>query len=233
MTTRIKPEKTVRFEARNGVWLELHLGDCLDLLPGIGDVDAVITDPPYGIDYSPKYGRRRMPDGSWLQPKEMPQIIGDDQDFDPVPLLDFPIVVMWGANHYAHRLTHNGKWLVWDKRCRVIPSRNQADCEMAWVNKYGAARIFYHMWDGMLRDSERDIARVHPTQKPVRVMAWCMEQASVTTDAIVLDPYMGSGTTGIACLRTGRNFIGIEKDARYFKVACDRIRNELDGKLLY
>ena len=206
--------------------------DCLEVLPTLQGVDAVVTDPPYGIDYSPKYGPRRMPDGSWLPPKEMPQIIGDDQDFDPAPLLNFPIVVLWGANHYAHRLTHNGKWLVWDKRCQVIPPRNQADCEMAWVSKYGAARVLYHMWDGMVRDSERDTPRIHPTQKPVAVMCWCMEQSEVPIGATVLDPYAGSGTTAIACIRTGRKCISIEIDPHYFDIMCDRIRRELQQQTL-
>jgi site-specific DNA-methyltransferase (adenine-specific) len=207
--------------------VELYCGDCVEIMPLLSHVQAVVSDPPYGIDYSPKYGRRKMPDGTWLEPKEMPAIIGDDQDFDPAHMLDFPIVALWGANHYAHRLPHNGKWLVWDKRCQVIPPRNQADCEMAWINKYGAARILYHMWDGMVRDSERDTPRVHPTQKPVMVMGWMMDQAKVPEGAVVCDPYMGSGTTGIACIRTGRKFVGIEKDPEHFKTACERIKREL------
>ena len=84
----------------------------------------------------------------------------------------------------------------------------------------------------MLKDSERGEQRVHPMQKPVVLMAWTMEQCKVPIGATVLDPYMGSGTTGLACLRTGRNYVGIERDARHYKTACDRIAHELDGALL-
>jgi hypothetical protein len=80
---------------------------------------------------------------------------------------------------------------------------------------------------------ERDTPRVHPTQKPVVVMGWCMEQAGVPEGATVCDPYMGSGTTGIACLRTNRNFVGIEKDPEHFKNACARLEAECNqGALL-
>lgn len=232
MTPELAERVVIRRFLRGHLSATLYLGDCLEILPQLEGVDALVSDPPYGIDYSPKYGRRRMPDGSWLEPKEMPQIIGDAEDFQPAHLLNFPIVALWGENHYAHRLPHNGKWLVWDKRCQVIPPRNQADCEMAWLNKYGSARMLYHMWDGMVRDSERDASRVHPTQKPVIVMAWTMEQSKIPKGATVLDPYMGSGTTGIACMRTGRHFIGIELDAAHYKTACDRFERELDGVLL-
>jgi site-specific DNA-methyltransferase (adenine-specific) len=221
----------IRFVGKNS-WCELYHADCRDVLPTLTCIDAMVSDPPYGIDYANPHGRRRMPDGTWRHFDGGKKILGDDQDFNPAPLLNFPIVVLWGANHYSHRLTHNGKWLVWDKRCQVIPPRNQSDCEMAWVNKYGAARVLYHMWDGMVRDSERDTPRVHPTQKPVVVMAWSMDQAKIPVGATVLDPYMGSGTTGIACIRTGRNFIGIELDSGHYKTACERIRREIEDALL-
>lgn len=210
----------------------LYLGDCLAIMPQLEAVDALVSDPPYGIDYALSAGNHTMPDGSkrWYPAAE--EIEGNAEDFDPAPLLKYPIVALWGANHYAHRLPHNGKWLVWDKRCQVIPPRNQADCEMAWLNKYGAARMLYHMWDGMVRDSERDTPRVHPTQKPVVVMAWMMEQAKVPEGATVLDPYMGSGTTGVACWRTNRNFVGIEKDPKHFASAVARLEREANQGVL-
>jgi len=241
-TDTLPPETPAEAKSGGGVVLQrlvrghlsatLYLGDCLEILPTLEGVDALVSDPPYGIDYANPHGRRKMPDGSWRHFDGGKKIIGDDQDFNPAPLLNFPIVVLWGANHYAHRLTHNGKWLVWDKRCQVIPPRNQADCEMAWVSKYGAARVLYHMWDGMVRDSERDTPRVHPTQKPVVVMGWCMDQAQVPEGATVCDPYMGSGTTGVACLRTNRNFVGIEKEPEHFKAALARLEAECNQGVL-
>jgi site-specific DNA-methyltransferase (adenine-specific)/modification methylase len=209
----------------------LYHGDCLEILPRLEGVDAVITDPPYGINYRHDYARRKMPNGSWMKRTSMPAVYGDDHEFDPTPLLDFSLVLLWGANHYAHRLPHNGKWLIWDKRCQIVPPRNQADCEIAWLSKYGSARIFYHLWDGMVKDSERGETRVHPTQKPVAVMKWCIEQAGMPET--ILDPFMGSGTTGVACMQLGRKFIGIEIERKYFDISCKRIEEAQRQLCLY
>lgn len=96
---------------------------------------------------------------------------------------------------------------------------------MAWTNKKGVARVFRHQWDGMMRASERGVARVHPTQKPVELMKWCLQQ--IPDAKAILDPYMGSGTTGVASVIMGRQFIGIELDPGYFDVACKRIMEAL------
>ena len=139
--------------------------------------------------------------------------------------------VLWGANHYASRLPDSAAWLVWDKRGGTAEN-NLSDCELAWCNVGGSARLKMHMWNGLCRDSEIG-EHLHPTQKPVVVMAWAMDKAKVPEGATVLDPYMGSGTTGIACLRTNRNFIGIERDAEHFKTACARLERECNqGALL-
>ena len=106
---------------------------------------------------------------------------------------------------------------------------NLADCELAWCNVGGSARLKRHLWMGLCRDSEIG-SHLHPTQKPVVVMAWAMDKAKIPQGATVLDPYMGSGSTGIACLRTGRNFIGVERDATHYKTACDRFAQECDGR---
>jgi len=195
----------------------------LYILPTLSGIDAVVADPPYGISYEITAGMHMMPSGKRRWYPGADSVIGNDKEFDPAPYLTYPLVVLWGANHFAHNLPHNGKWLIWDKRCGVIPQRTQADCELAWCNKYGAARVFRHMWDGMVRDSERETPRVHPTQKPVELMTWCMGQASIPKGATVLDPFMGSGTTGVACIRTGRKFVGIEIDENYAAIARRRI----------
>jgi len=203
---------------------QLFLGDALTVMGQLeaGSVQAVIADPPYGIDYAPRYGRRKLPNGLWMQPQVMPGVIGDKQDFDPTPFVAFPLVILWGANHYAHKLPHRGRWLVWDKRCQIVPSRNQSDCEIAWCSKVGADRIFYHLWDGMVKASEQGEKRLHPTQKPVRVMQWCL---SFAPDAeTILDPFMGSGSTGVAAMIEGRKFIGIEISEEYCAIARSRIQ---------
>lgn len=197
----------------------LHLGDCREILPTLGKVDAVVTDPPYGISYKSPSGRGQTERGDY------PVIEGDDEPFDPSPFLGFDQVVLFGANHYADKLPPSAKWLVWDKRDGVTPNNN-SDCELAWVKNGGSARLIRHLWNGMLKASERDDRRVHPTQKPVAVMEWILQQATVPGDTI-LDPFMGSGTTGVAAVRLARGFIGIEIDRTYFEIALRRVSEAL------
>lgn len=200
----------------------LYCADCLAVMPQLEGVDAVVTDPPYGVDIMLHPADIHVKSRACVG-REYAPVIGNEQPFDPLPWCKWPIAVLWGANHYAHKLPHNGKWLIWDKRGNVTPSRNQADCELAWINRYGAARIMYHVWDGMIKASERGEQRTHPTQKPVAVMRWSIDQAEIPEDALVLDPFMGSGTTGVACVKTGRRFIGIEISEEYCAIAKRRI----------
>lgn len=197
----------------------LYNADCLDILPTLGKVDAVITDPPYGVRYSPSQNTAT----SWGPKTFVGSVVvaGDDRPFDPSPFLAFPVVVLCGGNHYANRLPASSEWVIWDKR-DGLSSNDFADCEMIWTNSSGVARIYRHYWNGALRASERGEARVHPTQKLVSLMAWLIEQYTQPGD-LVLDPFMGSGTTGVACVRTGRRFIGIEISEQYFKIAQRRI----------
>lgn len=206
----------------------LILADCLDVLPIA--CDAVMTDPPYGHSWSgvnstAKGGR------NWTR-RRAEKIIGHDEPYDPAPILALDVpTVLWGANHYASRLPDSPAWLVWDKRGGTAEN-NLSDCELAWCNVGGSARLKMHMWNGLCRDSEIGV-HLHPTQKPVVVMAWAMDKAKIPAGATVLDPYMGSGTTAIACIRTGRKFVGIEKDVKHFETACERVANELaQGVLL-
>lgn len=202
----------------------LYLGDCLEVLPTLALVDAVITDPPYGISYSPGGGGK----GAFGKPVHKrftgaDVVRGDDRPFDPNPfILLAPKVILWGANHYAHRLNPSPSWLIWDKR-EQESTLSFADCEMAWTNLGGQARIFRHLWNGVAKASEVGESRVHPTQKPVALMTWCMKQAG--NPGSVVDPFMGSGTTGIAAVKAGARFIGMEIDPKHFDTACQRIEN--------
>ena len=204
----------------------LYLGDCLAILPTLEPVDALVTDPPYGIGYSPAAGGGGITDRNGHRYEKRftgdDLVIGDDRPFDPAHLIGIaPTTVLWGGNHYANKLPSSSGWLIWDKR-RGTTRNDFADCELAWTDRPVVARILPHLWNGMLRDSERGEERIHPTQKPVAVMEWCLRE---TTDlgAIVLDPYMGSGTTGVACAKLGRKFIGVEIEEKYFDIACRRI----------
>ena len=201
----------------------LYLGDCLTILPEL-QAEAVISDPPYGIGYSPSGGGK----GAFGKPvykrfTGRDVVRGDDRPFDPIHLLGIaPKTILWGANHYADKLPASPSWLIWDKR-EAESTLKFADCEMAWTNLGGQARIFRHLWNGVAKASEVGEPRVHPTQKPIALMTWCIKQAG--TPASILDPYMGSGTTGIAAVKAGASFIGVEIDPSHFATACQRIEN--------
>ena len=201
-------------------WVTIYHGDCREILPELPKVDLVLTDPPYGVpvmvDGSFYGGKGRAANGRAYTP-----VVGNEEDFDPTVALSVGNHhILWGANHYAHKLPHIGRWLVWDKRCQQQPTRTQADCELAWCSDYGAARMFYHVWDGMIKDSERGIKRQHPTQKPVVLMGWCL---TFYPDAIaILDPYMGSGSTLVAAKKHNRHCIGIEIEEKYCEIAAKR-----------
>ncbi len=195
----------------------LYLGDCLEILPTLPKVDAVITDPPYGIGEAAGKNASRM---QLAKPKDYGN---DSWDNEPISLALLSMVtdagnhaIIFGGNYYP--MPAASKWLVWDK----LNSGDFADCELAWTNLPGAVRIFRHMWNGMIRDSERG-ERVHPTQKPVALMRWCLQQAG--NPKSVIDPFMGSSPVGIACHEIGAFYFGIEREPKYFDIACERIEN--------
>lgn len=194
----------------------LILGDCLAVMPHLaGYYDAIISDPPYGIGYNPSTHTNTK----W---KDVKGIVGDDAPFDPAPLLGHvETVVLFGANNFASRLPDSRHWIAWDKRPGMKPM-SFSDCELAWCSVPGPARMIRHTWSGALRASERR-EHWHPTQKPVEVMRQIIEHLTDSGD-VVLDPYMGSGTTGVAAVRSERYFLGIEVDQRWFKKACLRLR---------
>ena len=211
----------------------LYLGSNSEILPTLEQCDACITDPPYGIGESSKkvasrgkkFGSRvdgKNTKGTFIAPVDYGTFSWDDKapskEEIAACIASARRSIIFGGNYFD--LPPTAKWLVWDK----INSGDFADCELAWTNVPGAVRNFRHMWNGMLRDSERRSPRVHPTQKPIAVMGWCIEQAGKSEDIqTIIDPYMGSGTTGVAAITLGRQFIGIERDERYFKIACRRI----------
>lgn len=207
----------------------IYLGDCLEILPTLPKVDAVITDPPYGISYTHSGGGGLFQkDGTRLATKfGNTPIHGDDAPFDPAPILSISNrFCMWGANHYATRIPAEAghRWLVWDKGFNEVPTKSFSHCELAWLNQYGALRMKKHVWDGCFRQGvSNKIPRAHPTEKPVEVMEWCLSFFDGAD--VICDPYMGVGTTGRACLRNGRKFIGIEIEPKYFDIACRRIED--------
>jgi len=210
---------------RDGI--TLYCGDCLEILPEIGAVDAVITDPPYGVsndcDYTRFTGGQRK-NATLPQGRVHQAIEGDDKPFDPAPWLDFPHVVLWGANNFSERLPQ-GAWFVWDKKNEGLEGKFMSDCEVAWRKGGVGVFMFRHVWDGFNRATERG-EHHHPSQKPVALMEWCIERHPKAN--VILDPYMGSGTTGVACVRLGKQFVGIEKEDAHFATAVKRIDAALD-----
>jgi site-specific DNA-methyltransferase (adenine-specific)/modification methylase len=200
----------------------LYLGDCRDILPTLGKVDAVVTDPPYGIGYkhSGKSG------GRWHRINTKP-IINDDKPFDPSHLFDeFNNCLVWGADHFYKRLPDEGRWLAWNKLGNLPPMGDSfGNAEFAFHNVKGKADVCSITWKGFIRvgSGEQGDRRDHPSQKPIALMRWCIAQVGAAQ--IILDPYMGSGTTGVAVVQSGRKFIGIEIDPEYFDIACKRIED--------
>jgi site-specific DNA-methyltransferase (adenine-specific) len=193
----------------------LYLGDCRDILPALS-VDAIISDPPYGIAHvkgAGGYGKHNR--------RNIRPVANDHEPFDPAHLLGFPHVLLWGANHYAARLPH-GRWRAWDKLAGLAEFDSFSDVEFAWRNGRGKDRIFSHMWKGVCQATEAGDERDHPTQKPVALMKWCIAELPAECRTIC-DPYMGSGTTGVAAVKMDRDFIGIELEPDHFDTACRRI----------
>ena len=188
----------------------LMLGDCREILPTLGKVDAVVTDPPYGI------GFKQRTTGI--------KIIGDDVAFDPSPL--FAVCdefFIWGANHFTHDLPRCGQFHVWLKRAvEVAAPKTYSDCEIAWHSHSTSTKCIRMISDGCIRQGvDHGIVRLHPSQKPQEVMEWSL--GFVPNAHVILDPFMGSGTTGVACVKLGRKFIGIEISEEYFDISCRRI----------
>lgn len=195
----------------------LILGDCIEVMPTLGRFDAVVTDPPYGIGAAASsfIGAKKRTNA-----KASPRDYGDKQwDKEPADLSHFPLEtpsIIWGGNFLD--LPNTKKWLIWDKK---NDGMGLADCEMAWTNLVGAIRIIRHEWAGFRMGKEQGHERHHPTQKPIAVMEWCLTHVPNATT--ILDPFMGSGTTLVACQRMGRMGTGIEIDPEYWTVACERV----------
>ena len=193
----------------------LYHGDCLEILPALdlSGVALVLTDPPYGMDYKPLRGG----DGSrrWAE-----GVRGDAEKFDPAHLLTYGRCILWGANWYADALPPSGGWIVWDKTPKGVKKGFYAShAELAWTNCCSSVRKFSLQWGGEARDGE---PHLHPTQKPVGLMRWLLQEFTEPGD-LILDPYMGSGPVAEACRDTGRRYIGIELEERYCAAAVKRL----------
>ena len=214
----------MRTEIGNAI---LYFGDCAEILPELTGIDAVVTDPPYGIGESAGKNKSRGKLG-------VAKDYGND-DWDDEPVSDSTIALMmskakwqiiFGGNYYA--LPPTKCWLVWDKE---NGGNDFADAELAWTNLNKAVRLKRYMWHGMLR-ANKEARGDHPTQKPIGIMEWCISHLPEGTQTI-LDPFMGSGTTGVAAMNLQRKFIGIEREQKYFDIACQRIEQAQKQERLF
>ena len=184
----------------------LYLGDCREVLPLV-TADCVITDPPYGLG-------DRMQGGTWGSAEKYKDLVGWDSkpedDLLRVLADGAKKAVFWGGNYFD--LPPSRCWLVWDKQ-NAVPT--MADCEMAWTNL-----------DANTKRLSLPVGRHesgHPSEKPLRLMEWTLQ--AVKASGVILDPFMGSGTTGVAAVRMGLQFVGIEREPKYFEIACKRIED--------
>lgn len=206
----------------------LYLGDFLALQPlGLLRADVIVTDPPYGISYQHSGG------GKGVAKSSTATIHGDNKPFDPQPLLDFGVpLLMFGADHYRDKLPSGGSFLAWDKHVGVGGADSFVDCEFAWSSAKVKRNIYRHLWKGCMCAGEdspigvfgkSSVKRHHVSQKPRELMRWCIETLRPKPDSVILDPYMGSGSTGVAALSLGHRFVGVEIDRGHFETACQRI----------
>lgn len=197
--------------------IQIFHGDCREILPTLGPVDLVLTDPPYGISH--RRGICGDRGKGWTLGAS--RIHGDESPFDPTPFIANECI-LWGANYYSDKLPAAvGRWLIWDKQCHG-GSGDFSEAEIAWHNRGSAVKFFRHMWLGVQRASEVGESRLHPTQKPMALMRWCIQQAKASGGTI-LDPFMGSGTTLRAAKDLGRKAIGIEIEEKYCEIAAKRL----------
>lgn len=197
---------------------ELMQGDCLEIMPHLERVDAVVTDPPYGIKQAEGFSGA----GGFSKPIARREYNGDWDDSRPSPEVFRAMLaageshVFWGGQYFADLLPAKGKWLWWDK-CQTMPT--YGDGELAWTDLSGnAPKKLVYSNNGLMA---KEKGRVHPTQKPVALMEWCL--GFLPNADTILDPFLGSGTTLVACAKLGRKGIGIELDPDYFDIACKRV----------
>lgn len=211
----------------------LYFGDCMEIISKLDG--AIITDPPWGNSTKCNARRFTRAKSSWWANQDTSEIVahqeiqGDNKPFNPDPFLRKESI-LWGANWFTDKLPISGGWLIWDKRKKAESLAEKGwplgEAELAWTNVLGATRVFRNLWSGLLRSSEKG-EYYHPTQKPVALMQWCISFCKSHT---IIDPFMGSGTTGVACVNLERKFIGIEIEPKYFDIACERIQQAWESR---
>ena len=196
--------------------------DCLEGMKLIDDksIDVVITDPPYGI-----LGGNKSIGRSNLYKANEYNLEWDNERMSEEVFKEFQRIsrhqIIFGYNYFADFLPPTNALIVWDKKEKNNWFDNFSDGEIIWTSYKKPLRIYRQLWMGALRRGER-IKRQHPTQKPVELMEWIIKNYT-KEGQIILDPFLGSGTTAIACINTNRNYLGFELDKQYYDIANVRI----------
>jgi DNA modification methylase len=208
----------------------IYCGDCREIVPTLGRFDLLLTDPPYGIKRDKGFGGF----GGFGKPIARARFEDDDWDADRPDKSVFDLILsssesalIWGGNFFADMLPRSTHWIFWDK-LQTMPTFG--DGELAWTNfKQTTPKKFVYANNKIFADR---VERHHPTQKPLQLIEWCIGLAPKTTSTVA-DPFMGSGTTGVACANLGKTFYGIEREPKYFDIACQRIENAYRQERLF
>lgn len=213
--------------------ITIYHGDCREIVSSL-KFGAVVSDPPWGTDTACDSRRFTSKPSAWWSDgkraavKSHKQIAGDKVEFDPRPFLTKQ-TILWGANNFTRNLGHSNGWLIWDKRLGVEQIAEKGwplgEAELAWTNVLGSTRVFRNRWVGLIRSTEQG-EFYHPTQKPVELMEWCLRFVK-DKSLLILDPFMGSGTTLVAAKNLGRKAVGIELEERYCEIAAKRLSQEV------
>ena len=211
----------------NDIWLlgrhRLMCGDStkkedIERLIDGAKIDAIYTDPPYGIEAPSDYSNRH---GNIYKEFKDDSNVYAIKAIENVKDMGIKKQVWWGANNYCHYLPQSNNWLIWDKRVEDKISNVNSDAEMAWVlDGHQSIRIFRHKWSGMIKASESNQKRVHPTQKPIALALHCFERYEFGNN--ILDLFGGSGSTLLAAEQTGRTCYMMELEPYYVDVIIKR-----------
>lgn len=215
---------------------KLYRGDCLDVMSTFKDneFDLCLTDPPYGILKNARLGSGNTSRKALGKPSNYGKIMWDDITFSLEQFKEVERIsknqIIFGGNYFNFLPISRG-WMVWDKRRQTVQN-DYGDAELIWTSYDVVTRICYHLWNGFLRDSEKGIQRTHPTQKPIKVMEWLLDKTDAKT---VIDPFIGSGTTMVACQNRRLDCVGVEINNNYCQVVKDRCfhRRFLDREVSY